>query len=114
MQHPEPRLEGETRPRLSEEGLIPGRPWTHPDTRLEYADFASYFVGQDPLPHWRNAQVKAFARRKDGDAVFKARSALLRRTYSRKGYSEDEKIFPFSTDVGIRLDIIAKCESGPV
>lgn len=44
--------------RLREEDLQPGRPFVHPETRLEYADFHAYLCGKDPLPHWRNARIK--------------------------------------------------------
>lgn len=51
--------------RLREEDLAPGRPWVHPDTKLEYADFAAYLVHRDPLPHWRNARIKEVWRGED-------------------------------------------------
>lgn len=44
--------------KLREEDLVPGQPWVHPETRLEYADFQAFLVGHDPLPHWRNARIK--------------------------------------------------------
>lgn len=43
---------------LREEDLVPGKPFLHPETKLEYADFAAWFCGKDPIPHWRNAQIK--------------------------------------------------------
>lgn len=49
---------------LREEDLVVGKAWVHPETFLEYEDFHAFFCGKDPLPHWRNARIKAihFAR----------------------------------------------------
>jgi hypothetical protein len=43
---------------LREEDLVVGRPWVHPETRLEYEDWHAWFCGKDPIPHWRNARIK--------------------------------------------------------
>lgn len=43
---------------LCEADLEVGKPFVHPESRLEYADFHAYLCGKDPLPHWRNARIK--------------------------------------------------------
>lgn len=48
--------------RLREEDLAVGKAWVHPDTKLEYEDFHAYLCGKDPIPHWRNAQIKRLLR----------------------------------------------------
>lgn len=58
--------------KLRDEDLEVGRPFVHPETRLEYADFHAYLCGKDPLPHWRNAEIKRLLRdgpNRDKDGV---------------------------------------------
>ena len=91
---------------LREEDLVPGRPWVHPESRLEYEDFHAFFCGKDPVPHWRNAEIKRLLREgpsRDKDGVtfvhptegtgsyrfaeyFQLRVDELFRLYTREGY----------------------------
>jgi hypothetical protein len=44
--------------KLSEEDLVAGKAWVHPETRLEYADFHAWFAGEKPVAHWRNNRIR--------------------------------------------------------
>lgn len=83
-----------TRPELlREEDLVPGKAWVHPESRLEYEDFHAYFVGKDPLPHWRNARIaETNARKTFGGSV------LLKTLEERRAAVVDHYFLCFDRD----------------
>lgn len=85
---------------LREEDLVPGRPWVHPETHLEYEDFHAFFCGKEPLPHWRNAAVKRVLQGEQFFGPKKAAAAIehLFRDFDKDGRSR----FGISHDVYAR------------
>lgn len=67
--------------RLREEDLVPGKPWVHPDTFLEYADFHAFFKGEGPLSSYANFKV--------------AEATKHHRDLQRDGYADPRYIDPF-------------------
>lgn len=72
-------------------------PYIDPQSGLEYTSCHAFLTGKDPIPHWRNAQVRRI-RQTFTDKHTEYRIQEVRRLYDRNGIpipgrERDDEVF---------------------